>query len=105
SNTQAAGYQSRGFEVGLHVSTNCADFTASSLAGNYTNQLAAWKAKYTSVAAPVTNRVHCIVWSDWSTQAATEGANAIRLDTNYYYWPGSWVADRPGVLAGSGVPR
>ena len=104
TNTQAVSYQSRGFEVGLHPNTNCADFTASSLAANYTDQLATWRAKYTGVASPTTNRVHCIVWSDWSTQASTEAANGIRLDTNYYYWPGSWVADRPGFMTGSGMP-
>jgi hypothetical protein len=104
TNAQATTYQSRGFEVGLHVNTNCADFTASSLAANYTGQLSSWRAKYSSVAAPTTNRVHCIVWSDWSTQASTEAANAIRLDTNYYYWPGPWVANRPGFMTGSGMP-
>ena len=104
SNTAAAAYQSRGFEVGLHVNTNCSNFTATSLPGTYTEQLATWKAKYGSVAAPSTNRTHCLVWSDWSTQASTEAANAIRLDTTYYYWPGAWVADRPGFMTGSGMP-
>ena len=104
SDAQAAAYQARGFEVGLHVNTNCADFTAGSLAANYTDQLTTWRAKYRTVAAPGTNRVHCIVWSDWSTQASTEAANAIRLDTNYYYWPGTWVRDRPGFMTGSGMP-
>ena len=33
-----------------------------------------------------------------------EGQNGIRLDTNYYYWPGSWVGDRPGFMTGSGMP-
>ncbi|GAA2709523.1 DUF4082 domain-containing protein [Actinoplanes palleronii] len=104
TNGQATSYQSRGFEVGLHVNTNCADWTTSSLAGFYADQLATWKSKYSGVTAPVTNRTHCIVWSDWSTQASTEGANGIRLDTNYYYWPGPWVADRPGFMTGSGMP-
>ncbi len=104
TNSAAAAYQSRGFEVGLHTSTNCADWTPSSLAGNYADQLASWGKKYNSLPAPTTNRVHCIVWSDWSTQASTEAANGMRLDTNYYYWPGSWVADRPGFMTGSGLP-
>ena len=29
----------------------------------------------------------------------------VRLDTNYYYWPGSWVQDRPGMFTGSGFPH
>jgi hypothetical protein len=33
-----------------------------------------------------------------------ELANGIRLDTNYYYWPGSWITDRPGFMTGSGMP-
>ncbi|RSM56838.1 hypothetical protein DMB66_32715 [Actinoplanes sp. ATCC 53533] len=104
SDTQASAYQSRGFEVGLHVSTNCGDFTSGSLATIYTDQLAAFRAKYGNVAAPGTNRTHCLVWSDWSTQASTEAANGIRLDTNYYYWPGTWIDDRPGFMTGSGMP-
>jgi methionine-rich copper-binding protein CopC len=104
TDSAAANFQSRGFEVGLHVSTNCENYTASSIGGTYTSQLSSFRGKYTSVAGPVTNRTHCIVWSDWSSQAGAEAANGIRLDTNYYYWPGSWVADRPGFMTGSGMP-
>ncbi|MEV4348599.1 DUF4082 domain-containing protein [Actinoplanes sp. NPDC049596] len=102
--SQASTYQSRGFEVGLHVSTNCGDYTSGTLTGFYTNQLAGWHGGYSNVAGPVTSRTHCIVWSDWSSQATIEAANGIRLDTNYYYWPGPWVADRPGFMTGSGMP-
>ena len=31
-------------------------------------------------------------------------SNGMRLDTNYYYWPPSWVDDRPGFFTGSGMP-
>ena len=34
----------------------------------------------------------------------TERANGMRLDTTYYYWPRSWVQDRPGLFTGSGLP-
>jgi Domain of unknown function (DUF4082)/Bacterial Ig-like domain len=104
SNAQASAYTTAGFEVGLHVNTGCANFTPSSLASNYSTQLSDWRQKYTSIPPPTTNRTHCIVWSDWSTQATVEAANGIRLDTNYYYWPGSWIADRPGFMTGSGMP-
>jgi hypothetical protein len=104
SNAQAANYQNRGFEVGLHLSTNCADYTPASIAANLTDQLDSFRTKYGSVRAPDTNRTHCIVWSDWSSQASAEFANGIRLDTNYYYWPDAWVADRPGFMTGSGMP-
>ncbi|MEU4562397.1 DUF4082 domain-containing protein [Actinoplanes sp. NPDC023936] len=104
TSSQAATYHSRGFEVGLHVNNNCADFTAASLGGVYTSQLGTWRAKYTSVPGPATHRMHCLVWSDWSSQATTEVANGMRLDTNYYFWPGSWIANRPGFMTGSGMP-
>ena len=58
-----------------------------------------------AVAPPTTNRTHCIAWSDWATQPKVELANGIRLDTNYYYWPGTWVQDRPGLFTGSGMPH
>ena len=35
---------------------------------------------------------------------SVELAHGIRLDTNYYYWPGTWVQDRPGFFTGSGFP-
>ena len=104
SNTAAANYVSQGFEVGLHPSTDCLDWTPSSLASDYTSQLQAFATKYTGVAKPATSRTHCIPWSDWSTQADVELANGIRLDTNYYYWPPSWNQDRPGFFTGSGIP-
>jgi hypothetical protein len=104
TNSQAGTYQNRGFEVGLHLNTGCTDWTPTSLGADLTGQLAAFRAKYGSVRAPDTNRTHCIVWSDWSTQASLQTANGIRLDTNYYYWPDVWVADRPGFMTGSGMP-
>jgi hypothetical protein len=101
SNSQATAYQAQGFEVALHLNTGCSDYTPSSIAGTLTGQLTTWRTKYNSVSAPVTNRTHCIVWSDWSSQASAEAASGIRLDTNYYYWPGSWVAE---FMTGSGMP-
>ena len=53
---------------------------------------------------PFSNRTHCIVESDYSTQPHVELANGIRLDTNYYYWPPEWIQDRPGLFTGSGMP-
>jgi hypothetical protein len=100
----AAAYDGQGFEIGLHVNTGCANWTATSLATFYSDQLASFQAAYPSVPPPATNRTHCIVWSDWTTQAHVSLANGIGFDTNYYYWPPSWVADRPGFFTGSGMP-
>ncbi|HET9648995.1 MAG TPA: DUF4082 domain-containing protein [Microlunatus sp.] len=104
SNSAATAYANQGFEIGVHETTNCNDFTPSSLAASYANDLGAWKAKYTGLSNPVSNRTHCIVYSDWSSQPKTELANGMRMDGNYYYWPGSWVQDRPGFMTGSGMP-
>jgi hypothetical protein len=104
TNSQAAAYNAAGFEVALHVNTGCANWTLSSLATYFTDQLSEWLASYPSLTSPVTNRTHCIVWSDYVTQPQVELANGIRLDTNYYYWPEAWINDRPGLFTGSGMP-
>ncbi|MFC4784407.1 N,N-dimethylformamidase beta subunit family domain-containing protein [Nocardioides sp. MAHUQ-72] len=105
TNAQASTYAGQGFEVALHHTTDCGDFTSlSSLQSSYSSQLATWRAKYSTLPAPTTNRTHCLVFSDWSSQPRAELANGIRLDTNYYYWPGTWVQDRPGFMNGSGIP-
>ena len=44
------------------------------------------------------------MWSDWAGQPKVELARGVRFDTNYYYWPASWVQDRPGLFTGSGFP-
>ena len=90
----------------MHASTNCANYTAG-LAGRRTttDQLAQWQANYPSSArAQPPTGLHCIAFSDWSSQPKAELANGMRLDTNYYYWPGSWIQNRPGFMTGSGMP-
>ena len=104
SDNAAAGYVSRGFEIGLHPQNGCLDFTPASLANTYTQDRASWAVAFPSLPNPVTSRFHCIVYSDWASQPKTELANGMRLDTNYYYWPGSWMQDRPGFMTGSGMP-
>ena len=104
SNTDAAAYDAQGFEIGLHVDTNCTDWTPAQLEGFFSTQLAAWQAKYTSLPSPVSNRTHCISWSDWASHPKTELAHGIRFDTNYYYWPPNWIQNRPGMFTGSGMP-
>src|SRR5690606_17528747 len=43
-------------------------------------------------------------WSDWVNQPKIQAEYGIRLDANYYYWPGAWIQDRPGMFTGSGLP-
>ncbi|QSQ23342.1 DUF4082 domain-containing protein [Pyxidicoccus parkwayensis] len=102
--TQAQSYTAQGFEYALHINTNCGDYTATNLDPSfYTPQLAGFASSYPGIPAPVTNRTHCIAFSDWATQPKVSLAHGIRLDTNYYYWPDYWVQDRPGVFTGSGL--
>jgi hypothetical protein len=104
SNAQVAGYQAQGFEIALHLNTSCSNFTAASLQTDWQSQLTGLQTQWPSMAAPNTNRTHCIAWSDWATQPKVERAFGIRLDTNYYYWPAAWIQDRPGMFTGSGMP-
>jgi hypothetical protein len=104
TNAQAAQYNADGFEISLHINTGCADFTASSLATFYSQQVPDWTSKYTSIPAPVTQRHHCLVWSDWASGAEVQRANGMRMDTSYYVWPPSWINNVPGLLTGSAMP-
>jgi hypothetical protein len=104
TNTQAAAYEADGFEVALHVHTNCANWTPATLPTFYTDQLANFRSVYTSVPSPTTNRTHCIAWSDYATQPDVELANGIRLDTTYYHYPAAWIGNRIGYMTGSAMP-
>ncbi len=103
-NAQASAYSNAGFEVAPHLNTNCADWTPSSLRSLFSDQFSDWSEKYSSSPRPVTLRVHCITWSDYSTMPKVERSHGIRLDTNYYYWPADWVRNRAGLFTGSGIP-
>jgi len=100
----ATTFQSAGFEIALHLSTNCENYTTASLNNNWDTQLADFTRLYPGIASPRTSRTHCIVWSDWLGEPMAERARGVRLDTNYYYYPGSWASSRPGLFTGSGFP-
>ena len=104
SNTRAAQYNADGFEISAHINTGCADYTAASLETIYATQLADWQATFSSLPAPLTQRHHCVVWSDWSSGAEVQFNHGIRLDTTYYFWPPAWANDTPGVFTGSAMP-
>ncbi|MFC7669067.1 DUF4082 domain-containing protein [Hymenobacter humi] len=104
TDAQAAAYEAQGFELSLHLNTNCAVWTPSTLRGFFNDQLSELAAKFPSLSKPVTHRTHCIAWSDWASEAKIELENGIRFDDNYYYWPEKWVQDRPGMFTGSGMP-
>ena len=102
----SASYQDQGFEIGVHVNTNCENWTAASLNTFFTEQLGGFATfpQFQGLLPPTTVRTHCIAWSDWATHAKVDLQHGIRLDTNYYYWPGGWVNHRPGHFTGSGMP-
>ncbi len=117
---QAERFVEQGFEIALHVYTQCKDWPVEVTKGPdgipvshisrgaanalYDVQLAAFAAKYKGVPPPVSNRIDCVTWGDYDTQPQVELAHGIRFDTNYYFWPKKWVRNRPGLFTGSGMP-
>jgi hypothetical protein len=101
---QAKFFEERGFEISLHTNTGCVDYTPLSLQKDFTEQLKRFAVSYPDLSAPITNRSHCLNWSDWSSTPKVESKNGIRLDATYYYWPESWTQNRPGMFTGSGMP-
>lgn len=104
SDAAARQYVDAGFEVGLHINTNCEDYDEAELRDIYDTQISKFAAEFPSVPAPATQRHHCIAWSDWATAARIQLSHGMRFDTSYYYWPPDWVLDRPGFFTGSGMP-
>lgn len=117
SQAQAANYTNQGFDLGFHLlvngsslvngvpsSTTCGSYNATTMQTYVTQQKAAFVSRYPNIPAPTSNRTHCITWSDWDSGAKVQANNGIRFDTNYYYWPGTWVQDRPGMMNGGGFP-
>ena len=101
---QAQFYHDLGFEVAMHVNTGCASYTGPQFQDFIDNDLDAFATKYPTLPIQHTNRNHCIAWSGWSLTPEVQAANGIRFDTNYYYWPGSWIQNRSGMFTGSGMP-
>jgi fibronectin type 3 domain-containing protein len=107
TNAQAASYVADGFEVALHpVVASCPTtvLTQAQLATYFDTQLAQWRANFTSIPSPVSSRTHCVYWPDWAGTAKIEAARGIRMDGNYYHYPGSWIGSKPGFLNGGGFP-
>jgi hypothetical protein len=103
TDAKVAAFEAQGFEVGLHVNTDCADFTEAQLESIYETQMADFASHWPSAPAPTTQRHHCIAWTDWVAAAKVQGRHGIRLNTSYYFWPPEWVLNRPGFFNGSGM--
>ena len=104
TNSQLAAYNSKGFEIGLHLNSRCLDYTQATLETMFTSQLKAFESKYPSLPPTITHRIHCIAWSGYTILPEVEAEFGIRLDTSYYAYPPNWINNRPGVFTGSGMP-
>ncbi len=104
TDAEIAQFQNDGFEIGLHLNTACDNWTPASWKQNWKDQWNQMKDFYPSINNAQTLRTHCIAWSDWVNQAKQEAELGVRLDVNYYYYPGSWVQGRSGMFTGSGMP-
>ncbi len=103
SDAAASAYHAAGFEIGLHCNSGCGDYSAEDLNGYFETQLQQFAANYPSLPPPTTHRMHCIAWSGYTILPEVGRLHGIRLDTSYYYWPASWVANRIGLFTGSGM--
>jgi hypothetical protein len=107
TNAQVAAYQADGFEIGLHpIFGSCplAPISQAELGATLDTQLAQLRTKYPSLTGPFSNRNHCVFWPDWAASAKVELANGMRLDANYYHFPGNWIGTKPGFMTGGGFP-
>jgi chitodextrinase len=107
TNAQAADFVADGFEIGVHPmfgSCPTTPMSESLEAAILDSQLAGFRAKYSSLAGPFSNRNHCVYWPDWLSSAKIELASGMRMDSNYYHFPGSWIGNKPGFMTGGGFP-
>ena len=104
TNAEIAQFQNEGFEIALHLNTGCENWTPASWKQNWKDQWNLMKDFYPSINNAMTHRTHCIAWSDWVNQARQQAELGVRLDVNYYYFPGTWVQNRSGMFTGSGMP-
>src|SRR5690606_26598552 len=59
SDSQAAAYESLGFEISIHLNTNCENWTPVSWRNFYNAQAPLLAAQLPSIASSSTHRIHC----------------------------------------------
>ena len=89
TDAQAASYDAEGFEIGLHVTTNCTDFTPTSLETTYATQLSDWNAKYAQQKAEL----------EAARQSLTDRENRLADQANDLMGREAQVASQQSVLA------
>lgn len=106
TNARATQYYRLGYEIGDHISNSsaCNDFTSYSNLGTiFTNDLTAWRSKYSSIPNQRTHRFHCYLWSDWDSMPRVGLDNGIRYSLEYVAYPNSWLGSRAPMVTGSGM--
>lgn len=101
---EAKHYSNLGFDLGVHVTTDCEDWTEESLDAAFATSMLAFRKKYPALSDQAGHRLHCVAYSDWLGLPTAEHQWGIRLDMNYYNWPPGWIQDRPGYITGSALP-
>ena len=104
TDAQARPSRPQGFEIALHLNTGCADFTPARSTRRLATQLAEFARNWPSRRAPRRTARTASPGATGPASRRSSSAHGIRLDTNYYYWPGGWVQNRPGMFTGSGFP-
>ncbi|MEX1079111.1 MAG: hypothetical protein WED09_08395 [Homoserinimonas sp.] len=101
---EAKRYSDLGFDLGVHASTECADWTEESLNAAFVASMLEFRSKHPNLPDQTGHRLHCVAYSNWLGLPAEERQWGVRLDMNYYNWPPSWVQGRPGYITGSALP-
>jgi Concanavalin A-like lectin/glucanases superfamily/Bacterial Ig-like domain/Bacterial Ig domain/PKD domain/Glucose / Sorbosone dehydrogenase len=106
TDAQMNAYEAQGFEIAVHVNAKsgpCGNWTETELRDEYGDQLADFALAFPSLNPTATHRTHCVAWSDWATQPKIELERNIRMDTNYYHYPSTWIGALNGFMTGSGM--
>lgn len=103
TNTRAGQYYRLGFEIGDHVDSSCTNLSYATTLNQYNIDLAAWRAKYTSLPDQLSHRFHCYAWGDWDSQIKIDQVLGIRYDLNYVAYPASWLGTHATVITGSAM--
>jgi fibronectin type 3 domain-containing protein len=107
TNAQAVGYTADGFEVALHPNVGSCPtgvLTQAELSAQFDTQYSQFATSFPGIPAPVSERTHCVYWPDWSSDPKALLAHGIRMDGNYYHFPGAWIGSKPGFMTGGGFP-
>ena len=104
SSAAAFSYHTNGFEIGLHVSSFCDNYTREQMESYWSTQLVQFAGSFPTLPLPTTYRTHCIAWSGYTLTPEIASHFGLRFDVNYYYWPPGWVQNTPGVFTGSAMP-